>query len=431
MPADRPDEVSTVWRRVTAAPGHAPRGLESLAARCLRAKPDDVRLGDLSERYVLMHRRVSARVGTAAWAMAVSRLAADVHYLAATANVVLFARAIDPALRLAENAGQVPVVIVDLRERTMNRLRVAAGKLVLPGLLLVGSALLLNGAIDFWSSWRQTEALVVRLQFEKAQAAADRIGQDFASLRSHLALVADQQWATAPTEERRIALLRLLRQARAIREVVQLDSTGKEVLKVSRLVVDRVNSGADFSADARFTEALARGAHTSPVYFCNRSEPCVSLSFNNKSGVTLAEIDIKALWQVIGAIQIGETGYAYAVDGRGRLIAHSDTGLVRRLPDLSAAPQVAAALAGSPSGKPVDGQAFDSSRSGTSVVSVHAAVPTLDWRVFVDLPIREARAPLWSALIRIACMLALALVAACLAIVLSTRHAAQAKPAVA
>jgi len=130
------------------------------------------------------------------------------------------------------------------------------------------------------------------------------------------------------------------------------------------------------------------------------------------------------LWDAIRAIDVGKSGYVYVVDDKGRLIAHRDVGLEHRQPDLSALPQVAAALAGPPSGEPVDGKAFDANLSGAPVVSVHAAVPTPGWRVFVELPVAEAQAPLWSALIRVGCMLGLGLVAALLASLIAVRRAA-------
>jgi hypothetical protein len=76
-----------------------------------------------------------------------------------------------------------------------------------------------------------------------------------------------------------------------------------------------------------------------------------------------------------------------------------------------------------------DGKSFDSSLSEASVVSVHSAVPTVGWRVFVELPVAEAQAPLWGALIRVGCMLGLGLVAALLATVLAARRVTSVHPA--
>jgi len=412
-------------------PERAPRWLERVAAACLNAKPDDSRLGDLAESYVRTHARNR------------SRLAADLHYLIAAANVVLFARAIDPVLRVAENV-TVPVVVVGLPERTMTTLlnaidrgerimtmlRGVIGKLVLPGLLIAGCAFLVSGAFDVRATWRQTETLMTKLQQAKAESAAGRIEQSLAAIQGQVALIALQPPA-ASAEQRRIDSLRLLRQVPAIVEIAWLDASGKEELRVSRLSMDRIGSGTDFSSDVRYLEARKRGTFFGTVYFDSRSEPIVSfaLAHANRSSVAVTEINLKMLGDAIGAIDVGETGYAFLVDGRGRLIAHRDASLVRRQPDLSSMSQVAAALTGKPPAEPVDGRAIEAGLSGPPVVSVYAGVPTPGWRVIVDVPVAEARGQLWSGLIRAGSMLGLGLVALLLASAVALRRVHPTHPA--
>src|SRR5262249_1936382 len=152
----------------------APRSLERIAAICLRAEADDCRLGDLSEKYVRTHLRARVRLGTGPVAMTACHLVADLHYMVATANVVLFVRAVDPCLRLAQN-GASALIALDLREGIMTMLRVATGRLALSIILLLSSALLINSAVDVWYTWRQTEALMARLHREKAENTATLI----------------------------------------------------------------------------------------------------------------------------------------------------------------------------------------------------------------------------------------------------------------
>jgi hypothetical protein len=70
---------------------------------------------------------------------------------------------------------------------------------------------------------------------------------------------------------------------------------------------------------------------------------------------------------------------------------HPDIAMVLRGRDLSALPQVVAALAAQPGEAPPEAKTFGDSISGSPVLSVHAAVPSLGWRVFVELPVAEAR----------------------------------------
>ena len=58
-------------------------------------------------------------------------------------------------------------------------------------------------------------------------------------------------------EERRNEYVRLLRRVPAITEASYLDTTGHEQLRVSRLAMNVVGSGVDFSGDPRFLEAVA------------------------------------------------------------------------------------------------------------------------------------------------------------------------------
>src|SRR5690606_20755499 len=120
-----------------------------------------------------------------------------------------------------------------------------------------------------------------------------------------------------------------------------LDAQGHEELRVSRLAMDVVGSGTDFSGDPKFIEAKAHKTWFSPVYFRKESEPYITIAIagtGRDGGVTVAEVNLKFIWDVISRIKVGKAGHAYAVDRRGLLIAHPDIGLVLRKTDLSGLP---------------------------------------------------------------------------------------------
>ncbi len=63
-------------------------------------------------------------------------------------------------------------------------------------------------------------------------------------------------------------------------------------------------------------------------------------------GVIVADVDLGSVVDAIRRAQIGTAGYAYAVDARGQVIAHtSNISLVLADTNLAALPQVGAALA--------------------------------------------------------------------------------------
>ena len=119
-------------------------------------------------------------------------------------------------------------------------------------------ALLSNGIFDVFFYYQEHKSSLVRIQREQAEAAAAKISQFVKEIESQLGWTTQLPWSAGSIEQRRFDALRLLRQVPAITELAQLDATGKERLRVSRLAMDVVASGADFSKDAKFTEAASR-----------------------------------------------------------------------------------------------------------------------------------------------------------------------------
>src|SRR6185437_8924888 len=101
-------------------------------------------------------------------------------------------------------------------------------------------------------------------------------------------------------------------------------------------------------------------------------------------------------------------------DARGRLIAHPDISLVLRNSDLSGLEQFKAArLADSANSGEQVTEANDF--QGRRVLTAYSPVSPLGWLIFVDLPVREAYAPLYRSLGRTGLLLAGGLILALLA----------------
>ncbi len=276
---------------------------------------------------------------------------------------------------------------------------------------VVSVALLSNGIFDVFFYYQEHKASLIRIQREQAQAAAAKIGQFIKEIESQLGWTTQLPWSAGSIEQRRFDALRLLRQVPAITELAQLDASGKERLRVSRLAMDVVASGTDFSNDPKFTEAVARKVYYGPVYFRRESEPYMTLAIagtRRDAGVSVAEVNLKLIWDVVSQIKVGEHGHAYVVDAQGRLIAHPDISLVLRNTDMSRLAQVHAARSGAGDSPPETVQEADNIE-GRKVLTAYAPVVPLGWLVFVELPADEAYAPLYAALQRLALVLLAAL----------------------
>jgi signal transduction histidine kinase len=289
---------------------------------------------------------------------------------------------------------------------------------------VVGVALLSNGIFEVFFYYREHKAALIRIQHEQAEAAAAKIGQFIKEIESQLGWTTQLPWSAGSIEPRRFDALRLLRQVPAITELAQIDSTGKERLRVSRLAMDVVDSGVDLSKDPKFTEAVAHKVYYGPVYFRRESEPYMTLSLagtRKDAGVSIAEVNLKLIWDVVSQIKVGEHGHAYVVGAQGRLIAHPDISLVLRNTDMSKLVQVQAAQAGNANSGP---DALQGARNiqGQEVLTASAPIAPLGWTMFVELPVEEAYASLYLALQRLAIVLLGALVFAVFAGVFLARR---------
>ena len=286
---------------------------------------------------------------------------------------------------------------------------------------LVSAALLASGATSLYFSYRENQEHLIVLQREKALAAATRIEQYVADIEHQIGWTALPQVGAGsnPIEQRRYEYLKLLRQAPAITEVAWIDASGKEQLRVSRLAMDVAGAASDFANDPKFLGVKGGKTSYSPVYFRKETEPYMTISRpagGAGGGVTVAEVNLKFVWEVVSRIQIGKAGLAYVVNSAGTLIAHPDISLVLQKTDLSRLSQVAALTTPADDDKPIA-----SNLKGEQVLTAHAPIPTLNWTVFVELPLAEAFAPLYASILRIGLLLLAGLVLSMLASVYLAR----------
>ena len=221
-------------------------------------------------------------------------------------------------------------------------------KYVIAFVAVIGGMLIARGLIELYMSYQENTAALMTLQKEKAGAAVVRIDHFIREIQNHIGWASHPYLAgqEATAEQRRFDFQWLLRQVEPITEVRFLDESGKEQLLISRLAVDAVGSQKDYSAESKFREAGVGGFHFGPLYFRNESEPYMTLAMRqgHGAGVTVAELNLKLIWDVVSQIRVGQHGYAYVVDPRGNLVAHPDISLVLQKTDFSRLPQVRTAL---------------------------------------------------------------------------------------
>jgi signal transduction histidine kinase/CheY-like chemotaxis protein len=317
-------------------------------------------------------------------------------------------------------------------------------KYVVVFVVLVGGLLIASGLVELYFSYHEAQRGLVRLEREKALAAAERIERFVMEIEQQLRATTHaasddpavalprrkgvefrDTLAGALLEQRELDFLRLLRSVPAAKAVRHLDIAGREQVRVSRFELDAIGTGQDFSQSPAFLARNTGKTYFSPVYFHNDSEPYITIAVPSGAyavEVTVAEVSLKAIWDVVSRIRVGRFGHAYVVDARGRLIAHPDVSLVLQNRDLSGLTQVREArarkAADSDESQVTVAQGFD----GKSVLSANAAISSLGWLVFVEQPLAEAFAPLQASLIRGVAILFVGLMLSVLASVLLARR---------
>jgi signal transduction histidine kinase/CheY-like chemotaxis protein len=273
--------------------------------------------------------------------------------------------------------------------------------------------LLSSAALDIWFSSRELKDALVRVQREQAVTASGTIEHFIDGIDTQLRWSVQLPWSADTFEQRRFDGLRLIQQTPAISELVEIDPSGHERLRLSRTAVSVIGGGADLSKDDAYVQAMARKIYYGPVRFRYGSEPYMTIAIAGArpdAGVTVAEVDLKRIWDVVSQIKVGQHGYAFVIDARGRLIAHPDLGLVLKNTDMSALPHVQAARAAAGSSTRQLGDSVN--LAGQPVLSAYAPVAPVGWFVFIETPRDEAFSTLYGSLARSAALLVAGLLAA-------------------
>ena len=206
------------------------------------------------------------------------------------------------------------------------------------------------------------------------------------------------------TDDYKVDLGILLKNVPAIRDVVALGLDGLEQVRVSRIGTSVPDARADHTSAPYFASARGGQTYFGPVIFPpDAFEPRIVIAVpiepfpGNLVGVLAAEVNVRYVWDVVQAIRIGNTGYAYVVSGTGALVAHPDLHLVLQRKDLSDLPQVAALRNG---GSGAEAPGVYKNLSDQWVLVSHVSIPSVGWTVLVERPLTEAFAPLLASLAR-------------------------------
>ncbi|HWH39909.1 MAG TPA: sensor histidine kinase [Usitatibacter sp.] len=296
---------------------------------------------------------------------------------------------------------------------------------------LVGGVLVTEGVVEMAFDYDASRRDAAALQRAEARAAADRIGQFLQSIERQLVDVSGLPWSAGllGLTERRLEYQRILKLVPAITEVRGVDAGGRERLRVSRSELDEVDSGRDVAGLDAFVKSRPRQPYYSPAFFREGSVPHLTLAVRDAGrggAVTLAELNLKFVGDVVGDIRVGRGGFVYAVDGQDNLVAHPDLSLVVRRPDLSAytpLKRIRAQVA--QGGETVVGMFEGRGLEGGDVLISAALIPATQWLVVAEQPRREVLQAMYDSLTRTLTVMGIGLLVALVSGYVLARRLAQ------
>jgi signal transduction histidine kinase len=298
--------------------------------------------------------------------------------------------------------------------------------------ILVAAAIISIGISESYFSYDDSRRAVTEAEAEKASSAAISIRQFIEELDSDLEGVAPLISGDSTGAERERSFKNLFLRQPAISALTYLDATGMACVQTYSIEIDHINSTtceADSSDSEAFRRARAEQRYFGDVAFSQHDgRPHMKIAVAEAppgAGVIVADVDLGSVIDALSRAQIGTAGYAYAIDSRGQVIAHTgDISLVLAEKNLGALPQVHAALAGAATVG--DGVATNGrDPQGMEVLSAYQSVDPPGWWVFVEEPLSEAFAPIQAALWRTAVLLVVFLLIAIATSVLLARSLAR------
>ncbi len=289
--------------------------------------------------------------------------------------------------------------------------------------ILIGGGLIVSGVSEIYFRYHEIRQHIALLQQEVASGAAFRIGQYIQEIHSSTkaATMGREVASEELSPDYKFELERLLLVTPAITEAVALDKDGVVRAHAKRLRGVLPEGRKDYSNSTAFQQAKSGQSYFGQIYFVRESEPYITIAVpiehlaGKVIGVLQAEVNLVYLSEnVVSGIAVGETGYAFVASRSGDLIAHPQVKLLLERHNVSGLQQVNEAFGAAPATAGSEGT-VTRNLQGEMVFSSYAAIPNLDWAVFIEQPVQEVYRPLYSSIVRSSMIFVLGLVMALVA----------------
>lgn len=257
--------------------------------------------------------------------------------------------------------------------------------------------LLITNGLNLYNTYRTNREIVAGQQQLIAKEAADAVKNYVHGKLLTLKVGAvtgeleKNNWVRIKT-----ILEKLLGHEPSFRQLVLFNDQGQELVKVARSGQQELRQ-----LTPRLKQEIllwvSRGEdYISSVYINETSfEPMVLIAtpvqnvLGDFRGMIIAELNLKFMWNLVGALEIGKDGFAYVVDRSGNLLAFPDVSLVLKGENVRSVAKVKQFM-NDPDDRLERKANVTKGIKGTTVVSTYVPLSVPDWAVIVEMPITEA-----------------------------------------
>lgn len=264
--------------------------------------------------------------------------------------------------------------------------------------------LLVSSGLQLYFNIQAQQAIISSDQQLIAQEAANSVSsfiqEKFSTLETAIWLGAAP--TNASPAEQKLMLDSLLGLQPAYQELILLDAQDQVVARAARLLQKSPWRLVDQLSGDVLAGIHQRRRYISPVYINpTTSEPRVILAIpvadvlGDFQGSLVAEVNLKFIWDLVGQLDVGETGWAYVVDKQGNLIAFGDPDRVLKGENVARLQAVSEFIHANEDGvrsNPASTPRVSTYTGimGARVVGTYAPLGMPDWAVVTELPQQEA-----------------------------------------
>ena len=279
------------------------------------------------------------------------------------------------------------------------KFRSLAATLTMAFVVLLAVVLVLFNGLNLYNFFQHNREIIIARQELMAKEPANTVKSFIQEKFNLMAVTAGcENLLAAPEERQRAVLSSLLGLEPSFRQLVLLNSKGREVSRISRYSALVAGVLSEKNLQDAFSRAFTGEEYISQIFIDETSfEPMVIMAMpltdilGSSLGVLVAEVNLKFMWDLIGALKIGDKGQAYVVDEIGNLVALRDVTRVLKGENLRHLEIVADFI--NKKTAFASRTAIGSGVMGTEVIASLVPLGKPDWAVVAELPLSEAYRP--------------------------------------